>query len=149
MSEGKKEEFKRDNCKDRLKGLVKRAEEINTGKADYKYYNRIREMILFGSLVNTEKEMVHDIDILVIWENNKELSLKFHDEHPGIFRNFVQDIFSEWFLMERYLRGGRKSFSIHSNVTEDSKIVDIAKSDRHIVLISDFKVVPDSMDMIP
>ena len=51
--------------------------------------------------------------------------------------------------MERYLRGGRKSFSIHSNVTEDSKIVDIAKSDRHIVLISDFKVVPDSMDMIP
>ena len=148
MSEGKKEEFRRDTCIEKLKGLITRAEEINTGKADYKYYNRIREMVLFGSLVNTDKEKVHDIDILVMWENNKKLSNRFHDEHPGIFKNFIQDMFSEWFLAERYLRGGKKSFSIHSNVTEDPSIVDIAKSDRHIVLISDYEVVPDSMDMI-
>ena len=149
MSEGKKVEYRRDNCREKVKGLLKRAEEINTGKADYNYYNRIKEMILFGSLVNTNKDKVHDIDILVVWDSNCELRMKFHYEHPKIFKDMIYDYFSEWYLTKRYLKGGSKVFSIHSNVEESNGIFDIARSDKHIILMSDYKALPENIDLIP
>ena len=148
MSESKKNEFKRETCREKIREIVKRAEEINKGKADYKYYNRIKEMILFGSFVNTDKEKIHDIDIMVVWDDNRELSGKFHKEHPGIFRDWLKDMFSEWYSAERYLRGGARAFSIHSNVEEGKEIMNIVKSKKYITLISDYKVIPIDLKTI-
>lgn len=149
MSEGKKAEFRRDTCKEKLKGFLQRAVDINTGKADYKYYNRIKEIVLFGSLVNTDKEKVHDIDLLVIWDDDRELGERFHEEHPYIFRDWLKDMFSEWYSAEKYLRGGAKVFSIHSNVVEGKRIYDIVNSDKHIILASDHNVIFANLALIP
>jgi len=148
MSESKKTEYKRETCREKIREIVKRAEEINNGTADYKYYNRIKEMILFGSLVNSDKEKVHDIDILVIWDDNRELGGKFHKEHPRIFKDWIKDMFSEWYSAEKYLRNGGKAYSIHSNVEEGKEIVEMAKSKKYIVLMSDNKSVPIDLDTI-
>ena len=143
MSETKAREYKRENCVEAVKELVTRAVEINTGKADYQYYNRIKEIILFGSLVNSDKEKVHDIDICLISEDNRELMRRFHSEHVGLFSDYVTDLFSESYIQERYLKGKRKMFSIHSNVHEGMGIRDVALKDAHICLMSDFEVTED------
>lgn len=149
MSESKKVEYRRDRCKEKIRSLLQRAEEINTGKADYNYYNKIKDIILFGSLVNTDKERVHDIDILVVWEDNRDKMMQFYLEHPNMFGDYIKDMFAEWFLTERYLRNGSRAFSIHTSIIEDDGIIGIAKSDAHVVLMSDYKVVPDYMKLIP
>ena len=45
---------------------------INNGNADYKYYNRVKDVILFGSFINTDKDKIHDIDLYVIWDDKRQ-----------------------------------------------------------------------------
>lgn len=140
MSESKKVLYKREVCEGAIKGLCERALDINNDKADYKYYNHIKDIILFGSLVNTDKDKVHDVDIAVFFENDREKMQKFHKEHLGILSDFISDMFSETILQERYLKGGKKVFSIHSNVHEREELRSIATSDRHIYLMKDYQL---------
>ena len=154
MAEGKKREYKRSTCMERLKELLLRAEDINADRADYKYLNHIQEIILFGSLINTEKQKVHDIDIYVVWDDDRNRSQEFNAEHAEIikskFSNMVDQLFGEYFLAMRYLKGGCGIFSIHSNVEEgNERMLPIVKSDRHLYLMSDYRAHFEAIDEIP
>ena len=46
---------------------------------------------------------------------------RFHDDHPGIFPDFVNDIFSEVLLKEKCLRNRKCIYSIHSNIHEKKR----------------------------
>ncbi len=151
MSETKRVEYKRKTCTDALKEVLQHAVDINSGKADYPYYNKIKELILFGSYVNTDKDYLHDIDFCIIFDRDHTLSRKFNKEHPEVFHKF--DWFNVWHaefeLQHRYLRGRRKMVtSLHSNIYEGEEIKDIATSDKHIVLISGHTLTKEGLALL-
>lgn len=148
MSESKKKLYKRETCMQAVKELIVRAEEINADKADYHYYNKLKDVILFGSLVNTNNDKVHDIDIAAIQDNIPVQMHQFHLEHPSLISDWFWDECSEWFCQRKYLKNGRKMFSIHSNVMEGKEIKDIATSDKHIYLVRDHKITADAQALL-
>ena len=59
--------------------------------------------------------------MLVIHDDDRKLMNRFHDDHPGIFLDFVNDIFSEVLLKEKCLRNRKCIYSIHSNIHEKKR----------------------------
>lgn len=155
MSEGKKREYLRKTCKAKVEEFVKRAVEINTDKADYHYYNKIKDIILFGSLINTDRPKVHDIDLLVIYDYEHGLLEKFHKEHYGRFNDWFVDCDSERELRIMYLKNKCGIFSVHGVSCRNGQFRDddeeylIATSDKHIYLMKDYVEVPGFMELIP
>lgn len=139
MAEGKKREYLRATCEKKIIEFVERACLINAGKADYRYYNRIEEIILFGSMVNTENDTVHDIDLYVQWTDDRILMAMFADENEDVvyqkFPSLVGAFFAEWHLAERYLKCRCGIFSVHSNVVEGMEVRKIACADKHLYLM--------------
>ena len=149
MSESKKRLYKRETAADAAEALIDRIKAINDGTADYAYYNRIESVILFGSFVNSNKSHIHDLDVLVIHDDDRKLMNRFHDDHPGIFPDFVNDIFSEALLKEKYLRNRKSIYSIHSNIHEKKQeILNIATSDKHIFICRGHKICDDARSPI-
>lgn len=148
MSESKKRLYKRATAAAAARALIDRIEAINSGTADYPYYNKIESVILFGSFVNSDRPNIHDLDVLVIHDDDRTLMTKFHAEHPGLFSDYLQDLFSEMYLKEKYLRNRKTIYSFHSNLNEGPEIVDIAKSDKHIVLCRDHQICDDALTKI-
>ena len=149
MSELKKQLYKRETAADAAESLIDRIEAINNGTADYKYYNRIESVILFGSFVNNDKPRIHDLDVLVIHDDDRVLMGKFHAEHVGLFYDFVEDLYSEALMKERYLRNRRNIYSIHSNIHEKKhEILNIATSDKHIFICRNHKICEDARFLI-
>ena len=149
MSESKKLFSKRETAADAAEALIHRIDAINKGSADYPYYNRIEAVILFGSFVNSDKPRIHDLDVLVIHDDDRKLMKKFHEEHLGMYADFVEDIFSEALLKEKYLRNRKNIYSIHSNAHERMPdILDIATSDRHVFICRDHKVCDEARAII-
>lgn len=147
MSETKKRVYKRETCTETIKGLVQRAVDVNEDKADYHYYNKIKDLILFGSYVNTDKDRIHDVDICLISDRDYEESQRFVDDNwddvSWKFSDMWSRIFAEHILQVRYLKGRRNMFSVHSNIGEGNDIIDIATSDKHIVIISDHQLTEE------
>ena len=116
MAEGKKREYLRATCEKKIVEFVERAYLINAGKADYRYYNRVQDIILFGSMVNTEKDTVHDIDLCVRSTDDRKLMQRFYEENAVAahtkFADIVNALFAEWFLTKRYLKGRCGIFSV-------------------------------------
>lgn len=63
MSESKKWLYKRATAAAAVRALIDRIEAINSGTADYPYYNKIESVILFGSFVNSDRPNIHDLDV--------------------------------------------------------------------------------------
>lgn len=141
MAEGKKRAYKRETCEQKICEFVERARQVNAGEADYQYYNRIRDIILFGSMVNTEKDTVHDVDLCVKWTDDRKLMRRFYEENAATvhakFTDIVNALFAEWFLTKRYLKGRCGIFSVHCNAEEGAGIFDIATADKHLYLMKD------------
>ena len=149
MSESKKRLYKRETATLAAESLLDRIDEINNGNADYQYYNRIKSVLLFGSFVNSNNPLIHDLDVLVIHDDDRTLMGKFHSEHPGLFSDFVEDIYSEALMKERYLRNRKNIYSIHSNIHErESEILKIAMSDKHIFICRNHKICDDALSLI-
>ena len=154
MAEGKKKEYKRTTCKEKLKELLERAQNVNDGKADYNYYNKISTIILFGSLIGTDNEKVHDIDLCVISDDNRLLMKKFYDDNPEVvyskFSDIVSQLFAEWNLTKRYIKGRCGIFSIHANVEYSyENVIRVALSGPHIYLMKDYKIIEGAFEQIP
>ena len=120
-----------------------RAKMINEGKADHEYYNKIETMVLFGSLVNSEKERVHDADLLVVHEDDRKQMIRFHYEHPElVIGNFIDNLAAEFFLKQRFIRGRNTILSLHTPFLEEKEIISIATADKHLVLMEHGMEVP-------
>ncbi len=139
MAEGKKREYLRATCEKKIVEFVERASLVNAGKADYRYYNRVEEIILFGSMANTENDKVHDIDLYVQWTDDRILMAMFMEENEDVvyqkFPSFIDAFFAEWHLAERFLKGRCGIFSVHSNVVEGKGVRRIACADKHLYLM--------------
>lgn len=154
MAEGKKREYNRATCKERLRELLKRAEEINSDCADYPYRNHIETIVLFGSLINTDKDKVHDIDIYIQWDDNRMLMYEFYQKHYSVvarkYHDLVDQMFGEWLLTKSYLKNSCGIFSIHSNVDDgDAQILPVVAADKYLVLMQDYKAHYEALEEIP
>ena len=64
MAESKKREFSRAIAQKRCLEAIDRAILINEGKAERPFLYTVNELVVFGSLVSSEKSKVHDVDLL-------------------------------------------------------------------------------------
>lgn len=68
MSETKLREFNRSSCEKILMEAIKRARDINQNKGRKKYLCYVDRLTVFGSLINSSKEKIHDVDLYVsVW----------------------------------------------------------------------------------
>ena len=148
MSETKKKMYKRVAAAKAARELIPRIEAINNDNADYHYYNKIKDVILFGSFVNTDQDMVHDLDVCVVHDDDRDLLDKFYRQHRGTFKNLLQDLFCELYLKQRFTKNGKSIYSLHSNVEEGSEIISIATSKEHVYLFRDHKLCDDALGAI-
>ncbi len=149
MSETKARLYNRSTCMNSLKGFVNRAMDINNDKADYKYNNKVKDVILFGSLVNTDNEKVHDIDLFVDMGDDKDKSEKFlKDNYTAIHQKFSGDwlvmLYSEDILRVRYMKNRKGYFSIHSDKCDMPAVT----RDKYIYLIKDYKVTDECYEFL-
>lgn len=151
MAEGKKRAYKRETCQQKICEFVERAKRINAGEADYQYYNHVQDIILFGSMLNTEKDMVHDINLFVRWSYDGGLMKKFYNDNKEVarakFDNIVTRCFAEWLLAQRYLRGRCGIFSVWSNVVDGKDAFDAATEEGHLYLMKDGVVNEKAMEL--
>lgn len=148
MSETKKRNYRRATAAKAVQDLIPQLQDINGGTADYDYLNKIRDVIIFGSFTNKDCEYVHDVDICIIHDDDREKMFEFHHRHPHMFSTFTDDIFAEYLLKEKYLRGRKSIYSFHSNISEGAGIIDIATKNAHFYLVKDYKICPDAGERI-
>ena len=141
MAEGKRMSFTRKAAVNAVNGMMERVQAINEGNAPFPFLNKIRDVILFGSLVNRpDADKVHDADVAVIIDDDKGKMYEFAERYPEycVENNYITHLFSEHIQMLRYLKGRKYLLSIHTNYEEKDSIMDIATSDKHIWLIKDY-----------
>jgi predicted nucleotidyltransferase len=109
--------LKRESIKRALAGLLKRVEQANSNPD---FYCSIGAVVLFGSCL-TSKQRPKDVDIAIKTLNrlprstSEEVALRdksYTRPHPR-FRNLVEEV--EWPTEEvkRFVKGGKRMFSIH------------------------------------
>lgn len=151
MAEGKKRVFTREAAVTAVIEMIDRIRAVNNGTADHPYLNRIQDVILFGSLVNRpEAEYVHDADVAVITDDDRNKMLEFRKQHPElrIGGDVISNFFTEHILMMRYIKGKKYLLSILSNVEEGKEIRDFATSDKHIWLFKDYALCEGTIDQL-
>jgi predicted nucleotidyltransferase len=117
MAESKKREFSRAIAQKRCLEAIDRAILINEGKAERPFLYTVNELVVFGSLVSSEKSKVHDVDLFVTWKQK----LDFQDDYKAAdkawqdyTRKYAPDsLWNDWYKVQsfpqtdvmRYLRG--------------------------------------------
>lgn len=149
MAEGKKRTFTRKAAIGAVIDMVERVRLINEGKADYPFLNKVKDVILFGSLVNNPKtKTVHDADIAVFCENDPEKRMEFYHLYPEyrIHGNDVRQMFSEYLLMKKYISGNSHILSLHESAEEGEGVREnIVMADQHIWLFKDYMPCEDAI----
>ena len=151
MAEGKKRVFTREAAVTAVIEMIDRIQAVNNGNADHPYLNRIQDVILFGSLVNNpEAEYVHDADVAVITDDDRNKMLEFRKLHPelSVRGDVISNFFTEHVLMMRYIKGKKYLLSILSNVEEGNGVRDFATTDKHIWLFKDYSLCEDAIDQL-
>ena len=151
MAEGKKRVFTKEAAVTAVIEMLDRIQAINDGTADHPYLNRIKDVVLFGSLVNNpDSAFVHDADIAVISDDDRQKMMEFRNLHPElcICKDIVSRFFTEHILMTRYIKGKKYLLSIHSNVDDGDEIIDFATADKHIWLFKDYTLCEDAVEQL-
>ena len=155
MAESKKREFSRAIAQKRCLEAIDRAILINEGKAERPFLFTVNELIVFGSIVNSDKANVHDVDIFATWK-----SKSFHDDYVAAdkawqeyARKYAPDsLWVDWYKVQsfpqtdvqRYLRGrGSGLISLHGEF--DRFAVD---GGVNYAVILDGKVQEDVLDAL-
>lgn len=129
MAESKKREFSRAIAQKRCLEAIDRAILINEGKAERPFLYTVNELVVFGSLVSSEKSKVHDVDLFVTWKQK----LDFQDDYKAAdkawqdyTRKYAPDsLWNDWYKVQsfpqtdamRYLRGrGSGLISLHGEL---------------------------------
>ena len=116
MAEGKKRLFKRETCTLELNELLNRVEQVNHDPY-YLYY--VKELIVFGSYVNTQNIKIHDLDIALNLEqkcDNREFVMKKSSERVRASEkslSFVNTIYYCYIETAKYLQNRSHILSLH------------------------------------
>lgn len=156
MAESKKREFNRAIAQKRCLEAVDRAILINEGKAERPFLYTVNELVVFGSLVNSDRPKVHDVDLFVTWKQK----LNFQDDYKAAdkawqdyTRKYAPDsLWNDWYKVQsfpqtdvqRYLRGrGSGLISLHGEL--DRFAID---GGENYAVILDGKVQEDALDAL-
>lgn len=156
MAESKKREFNRAIAQKRCLEAVDRAILINEGKAERPFLYTVNELVVFGSLVNSDRPKVHDVDLFVTWKQK----LNFQDDYKAAdkawqdyTRKYAPDsLWNDWYKVQsfpqtdvqRYLRGrGSGLISLHGKL--DRFAID---GGENYAVILDGKVQEDALDAL-
>lgn len=156
MAESKKREFNRAIAQKRCLEAVDRAILINEGKAERPFLYTVNELVVFGSLVNSDRPKVHDVDLFVTWKQK----LNFQDDYKAAdkawqdyTRKYAPDsLWNDWYKVQsfpqtdvqRYLRGrGSGLISLHGEF--DRFAID---GGENYAVILDGKVQEDALDAL-
>lgn len=156
MAESKKREFNRAIAQKRCLEAVDRAILINEGKAERPFLYTVNELVVFGSLVNSDRPKVHDVDLFVTWKQK----LNFQDDYKAAdkawqdyTRKYAPDsLWNDWYKVQsfpqtdvmRYLRGrGSGLISLHGGL--DRFAID---GGENYAVILDGKVQEDALDAL-
>lgn len=156
MAESKKREFNRAIAQKRCLEAVDRAILINEGKAERPFLYTVNELVVFGSLVNSDRPKVHDVDLFVTWKQK----LNFQDDYKAAdkawqdyTRKYAPDsLRNDWYKVQsfpqtdvqRYLRGrGSGLISLHGEL--DRFAID---GGENYAVILDGKVQEDALDAL-
>lgn len=156
MAESKKREFNRAIAQKRCLEAIDRAILINEGKAERPFLYTVNELIVFGSLVNSDRPKVHDVDLFVTWKQK----LNFQDDYKAAdkawqdyTRKYAPDsLWNDWYKVQsfpqtdvqRYLRGrGSGLISLHGEL--DRFAID---GGENYAVILDGKVQEDALDTL-
>lgn len=141
MAEGKKRLFYRSTVLKTFKDLYERVKHIN--EADLML--NIKDIIVFGSFINTTNEMIHDLDVCFTFERNTNSnSCEYHNElqrrmekaRPAGGYTFLDCLFYDVYETARYLRGHSSIISVHDVSSLDAALYQI-----HIYLMKDGKIL--------
>ena len=158
MAESKKREFNRAIAQKRCLEAVDRAILINEGKAERPFLYTVNELVVFGSLVNSDRPKVHDVDLFVTWKQKQKLN--FQDDYKAAdkawqdyTRKYAPDsLWNDWYKVQsfpqtdvqRYLRGrGSGLISLHGKL--DRFAID---GGENYAVILDGKVQEDALDAL-
>lgn len=156
MAESKKREFSRAIAQKRCLEAVDRAILINEGKAERPFLYTVNELVVFGSLVNSDRPKVHDVDLFVTWKQK----LNFQDDYKAAdkawqdyTRKYAPDsLWNDWYKVQsfpqtdvqRYLRGrGSGLISLHGEL--DRFVID---GGENYAVILNGKVQEDALDAL-
>lgn len=156
MAESKKREFNRAIAQKRCLEAIDRAILINEGKAERPFLYTVNELVVFGSLVNSDRPKVHDVDLFVTWKQK----LNFQDDYKAAdkawqdyTRKYAPDsLWNDWYKVQsfpqtdvqRYLRGrGSGLISLHGELDRFA----IDGSENYAVIL-DGKVQEDALDAL-
>ena len=130
MGEKKGREFTRQCCVIATKELLDKCVSINNGDTDLPF--KINNLVLFGSLVSTEKEKVHDADVVVDYVlcGDRENFNATHE--PPDYLDFFNRLYYADICLFKYLKGNKKCLSLH-----EINDMEIALSGKHKYLIKD------------
>ena len=155
-AESKKREFNRAIAQKRCLEAVDRAILINEGKAERPFLYTVNELVVFGSLVNSDRPKVHDVDLFVTWKQK----LNFQDDYKAAdkawqdyTRKYAPDsLWNDWYKVQsfpqtdvqRYLRGrGSGLISLHGEL--DRFVID---GGENYAVILNGKVQEDALDAL-
>ena len=116
MAEGKKRLFKRETCTLELNELLNRVEQVNHSPY-YLYY--VKELIVFGSYVNTQNPKIHDLDIALDMEqkcDDREFVMKKSSERVRASNkslSFLDTIYYCYIETAKYLQNRSHILSLH------------------------------------
>ena len=111
MAEGKKKLYKRETVKKHLKELIERVKLFQSGEADLPYPDKIEELIIFGSYVNSDREKIHDLDIFLelnedrsSWQSFAEIYLKGNSSYSRDFLTWLSRLPYYYLLARHFLK---------------------------------------------
>lgn len=107
--------IKRETAERTLNEVIERAKEIN---ADDSYSCGIREIRLFGSVLNTDKPMVGDLDLMVNCEFKKsttdaEFEKRLEQERAQCNGYFIESLFYPYNRALKRLKNRSHTVSLH------------------------------------
>lgn len=137
-------EYKRKTICNALTKLCERVIAVNEGTADLPYPQRIKKVIVFGSFINSTKETVHDGDIYIEVDENRDKWRDFAQKYGNRNGNYIDYLFTAQHKLNKYLKTS-PALSFQNDEETFEKIV---KSDTHIFLIDDGKLLKTTYDDI-
>lgn len=146
--------LKRSKADEYIEILKEKAREINA--SDYFFFG-IKEIIIFGSYVNSDKEVLGDLDVGVAlykksWAkkySKRDLQdIGYERWYKRPFEYKSENDWENWFFAEfcleeevyKHLRMRRKSMSVHK-VSEDDGDREVCFNDKHMYIVRNKRVL--------
>ena len=160
MAEGKLKEYSRESSYKQLIEYINRAKNINKGDIPFERLVKVNNLIVFGSFVNSKKEKVHDVDLLLDLERlyDEDISVFDVDEKAPKLANYfekkINSLSNNIVSMHNvpikciisYLKANLNIISAHGY--DDKEFLDEILNDKHLFIIKNGKVLDNNINKL-